>query len=352
MKKLLLILSILPLIVACQNKKEYPNLIDKVSTYSDKDYGKEHFTEFQIYEEATTKNSKLPKSKIIEKKTYPWNTTSSKERIEKTLKEIEKSIKVGSGPVLFYENTSSVIRFSTLISNFYSQKQIAEYKKTGMITTEKSVLDYIKAEVKSYDLVNEKNQKIKLNQEVLGLNLGGFEEKNGNLLEYLGFETMGINGEYATLKGFIEIEIKIPTEYEKIEITQNSIGKKYTIGEQEIQILEFDANVLHYKLFDSDDSDFNDYILGVNNSSSVQIPESIYEKFRQNQGLDYPNFIKKYKEFGLEKMSNLKEKNFITIIQNDDLKIEKVFFYKPQNDDIIKRTIKVPVNITQLEKHL
>lgn len=349
MKKLLL-LATLPYLMACQNKTDYPKLIDKAANYSDSDYAKEHFQDFQVYEDVTTKNTKLPAAPKTNKEIYPWDSSSSKDRVEKTFSEIEKSITAESGIVLSTETSSDVLSFTMLVSNYYSPKQLDEFKKTGSITTENSILDNLKAEIKSYELVNEKNEKIKLNQEVLGINIGGFEEKNGQLLEWIAFKTLGMQGKFTTLKGFVEIEISLPTEYDKLEITKKNIGHKLSIGDQKIQILEFDANVLHYLLLTGKSSDFSYKIIGSKSSQALEIPESVYDKFRQNQGLDFASFEKKYKEFGLENAQNSNEKNSVVVIKNDDFQLDKVFFYKAKDAGIIKKTIKVPVSITELPR--
>lgn len=281
---------------------------------------------------------------------YPWNLTSSKARIEQTFSEIEKSITAESGIVLPTEKSSDIISFSMLISNYYSLKQLEEYKNTGSITTEKSILDNLRAKVKSYELVNEKNEKIKLNQEVLGINLGGFEEKNGQLLEWIGFKTLGMQGEFTKLKGFVEIEISLPTEYDKVEITKKSIGEKYSIGDEKIQILEFDANVLHYLLLGGESSDFYCKIPGNSSPDALSLSESMYDKLRKNQGLDFAGFEKKYKEFGFENAQNSNEKNSVVVIKNDNFQLDKVFFFKAKNSGIVSKTIKVPIAITELTR--
>jgi len=346
MKRILLPL-ILFSITACQNKS-YPELINKNSEFSDADFNKEHFQEFLVYEDITTKNNALPKAKPSEKKQYPWDVLVSKERTEATLNQIEKSITaITDGASDYNKEPSNSIYFSSLVDNFYTEQQLYQYKKTGSITTQTSILDFIKATVKAYDLTNEKNEKIKLNGENLGLNGAGFEEKNGKLLEGIAFQTMGMgDSKYLRLNGYVDIEVEIPVEYEKIEITKNDIGDKFNIGGQKVQILEFDANAIHYKLFGSDSKNFSIYIDNCNgNYGSVQSPESIYDQFRNNQGLDYDSFVKKYKEFGLDKMENTNDANFVSALKSDDCQLEKVFFYCPITSKLIKKTIRVPVNI-------
>lgn len=346
MKQILLLL-ILGSITACQNKN-YPDLINKESKFSDSDFTKEHFQEFLIYEDITTKNNKLPKPKPSAKKQYPWMLSVSKERTEETLNQIEKSIiAITDGASDYNKEPSNSINFSSLVDNFYTEQQLSEYRKNRSITTQSSILDYIKATIKKYDLTNEKNEKIKLNGEVLGLGGGGFEEKNGKLLEGIVFQTLGMgDSKYLRLKGYVDIEVEIPVEYEKIEITKSDIGDKFSIGDQKIQILEFDANAIHYKLFNSDSQNFSVYIDNCNgNYGSVQSPENVYDKFRDNQGLDYASFLKKYKEFGLDKMENPNEGNFVSVLKSDDCQLEKVFFYCPITSKLAKKTIRVPVNI-------
>lgn len=345
MKQFLLLL-ILFSITACQ--KEYSDLINKELNYSDKDFNKTHFQEFRIYEDITTKNNKLPKAATNTKKQYPWEISISQKRAEETLKQIEESIiAMTDGASDYNKEPSSSIYFSSLVNNFYTRQQLSEYEKTGSITSQISILDYIKATVKNYELTNEKNEKIKLNGDVLGLNIGGFEKKNGKLLEGIAFETLGMGkSEYLRLNGYIVIEIEIPVNYEKVEITKNNIGDQFIIGEQKVEILEFDANVIHYKLFDTNSKKFSIYIDNCNgNYGEIESPENVYKKFRNNQGLDYDSFVKKYKEFGLDKMIYTNKGNFVSTLRSDDCQLEKIFFYTPTASKLVKKTIRVPVNI-------
>lgn len=347
MKKII-VMVLFPLIVACQGKKEYPELIDKKEVrHNDEDYEKQYFQEFLIYEDVTTKDSKISKSKKIEQSQYPWQNSTSTKRAEQTLNEIEHSIVASTdGASDSNKNPSSSIYFTSSVSNYFTEKQLAEYKKTGGITSEKSPLDNLKAKVISYELTDENSQKVKLTQEVLGLNNGGIDDETGKLLEGISFQTLGMDSKYLRLKGHVDIQIELPTDYEKIEITKNNIGETFKIGGQKIEVLEFDANAFHYKLFDNDTENFEIYVDKCNgNSGRVQIPESLYNKFRNNQGLDYNSFLKKYKEFGLDKMENKKEANYITAFKSDECEIEKIFLYCPEASRIVKKTIRVPVNI-------
>jgi hypothetical protein len=345
MNKIILLL-ILPCVLSCQGKKVYPDLINDVSQYSGSDFSKEHM-DFLVYKEATTKNNSVPISKKMNDNYYPWSYSVSENRANEILTQIEKSIiAITDGASDYNKEPSSTIILSSFVDNF-SKQQLLEYRKNGYITNQKSILDYVEAKVTKYELINEKNEKVILSTDFLGLKGGGMEEKNGKLLDGLGFETMGMgNFKYLSLKGFIEIEIKIPTEYEKQEITKNSIGTELTIAGQTVEILELDANVLHFKLLDSDSVKFSYYIDNCNQSSGmVYIPESIYTKFRKNQGLNYDAFKKKRKEFGLENIQYKDEKNIVYILRSDDCQLEEVFFYCLGNSNLIKKTIRVPVNI-------
>lgn len=348
MKKLILFL-ILPLVISCEHKKEFPELINKAeSMHSDKDYDQKNYQDFLVYENATTKNSKIPKGNVNVKNQYPWENSASKKRAEETLSEIENSIKAETdGASESNKNPSGSIYFTSLVNNYFTDQQLAEYKRSGNIQNENSPLDYLKAKVKTYDLTNEKNEKIKLDSDVLGINQGGLEDSNGKLLEGIAFETLGMGGsKYLTLKGFVEIEIEMPVGYDKVEVTKDDLGKKFSISGQKIQVLEFDANVFHYLLLDSDSKNFSIYVDPCNgNSSSVQIPESIYKKFRINQGLDYQSFMKKFKEFGVDKIKDAEEKNYVTILKSDDCQIDKIFLYSQTASNLVKKTIRVPVDI-------
>lgn len=347
MKKILKTILIFPLMVSCQSK-DYPELINKVAKYDNNDYEKEHFQDFAVYEDATTKNINSPIAKILANKKYPWETSASEKRIVELANQIKETITATTdGASDYNKEPSNTIYFYSLVDNFFTAQQLSEYKKTGTITTQKSILDYINAKIISYELTNEKNEKIKLKSEVLGRVGGGFQVKNGKLLDGIGFETLGMGkSEYLRLNGYVEIEIEIPTEYDKVEITKNNIGEKVTIGGQMLQILEFDANVLHYKLIDTRDRKSSIYIDNCNgNFGEVYIPESLYIKFRNNQGLDYSSFLKKHKEFGFDKIEQTMEGNHVSVLKSDECQFEKIVFYCPITTKVVKTKIRVPVNI-------
>lgn len=315
MKNILLLL-IFPLIASCQTK-EYQELINKVPKYNKADYEKENILEFSVYENANTKNTNLPKAKIVANKKYPWETSESEKRIAELANQIQKTITATTdAPSNYNKEPSSTICFYSLVDNFFTTQQFTEYKKTGSITTQKSVLDYIKATITSYDLTNEKNEKIKLKSNLLARVSGGFQEKNGKLLDGIGFETLGMGeAKYLKLNGYVDIEIEIPTEYEKVEITKNNIGDKITIGGQTLQIIEFDANVLHYKVFDTRDRKSNIYIDICNgNFGEDFIPESIYASYRNNVGLDFNPFTKIYKLSELDKIKPAANGNYVSVL--------------------------------------
>ena len=244
MKKQFLILLFISLFIYACRTKDYPALIDEVPTnYTDADFEKlEFLPNYLAYKSATTKNSRLPVASKVESQNYPWDIHYAEELANGILNEMESNFTVMTDGASDYNKTlSGTILFITLIP--LSPAESNELKAKGSITrSEKSILDEIRATVKSCDLTNEKGEKVNITQTVLGTRGGGIETKEGKDYHIFGFETLGLNAKYLSLKGFVEIEIEIATEYEREEIDKNDVGDFVKIDGEKAKILEFDDN--------------------------------------------------------------------------------------------------------------
>lgn len=347
MRTLLLALLFFPSMLSCQTKKEFPDLINKEANYTDDDYKKEHFQEFLAYEFITTKNDKTPKTENAYKNEYPWNSLATEKQAKEVLNQIEKwIIAQADGFSEHTQSPSKTVVLNSLVDNL-TEEELSEFKENGHIKSRTTVLDYIKAKVKSYELTNEKNEKITFTNDALRLILGGLENRDGKLLSTIGFETMGMEDyTYLKLKGFIAVELEIPIAYETEKITKNSVGKSIKIDDQRVDVLEFDGNVMHLKLINSDNENFSIYIDNCSQSyDGALIPESVYLKCRRNQGLSYEMFLEKYNELGWDNIGSAKDDNYVYILKSKSCRFENVFLYNPESADKVKKTIRVPVDI-------
>lgn len=349
MKKQWLLVNLIMLtLLSCSPGKKFPKLIDEVPQHhTDEDFQKSPLlSDYLAYKDATTKNSKVIVPITQKDVKYPWDTNASDAEAESVLTQIEQNIQAGKAAAAEAnkEAASSILLISRIKISAADEQ---EYKEKGVLKNKKSLLDDIKGKVISARLLNEKNEKVEITNEFLGTTQGGLEEFDGKMYGHFGFQTLGLSNEYLTLKGFIEIEIEIPVQFDHREIDQSDVGSTVKINGQKIEILELDQNTFHFVLRPGSSPDFNIYIDNCNNaySSGIGIPESLYQKFRENQGLSYANFVKKYKALGLDKDKKPADENTVWIYKSDSCQIGKVFFYAPNKAKTLKKTIKVPVDI-------
>ncbi|QYS87045.1 hypothetical protein JJC03_03485 [Flavobacterium oreochromis] len=331
----------------CSEKKSYPNLISEEIKYSDDDFSKQKFSDYLVYKKTTTKEIKKSTTIKSTDKKHPWDNAYSEEKANSILNEIASTITPMADNYSDDQLTpANSIRLSGLVNNF-TKSQMKEYKEKDHITTEKSGLDLINAKISKYELINEKNEKIVLDSDFLKINLGGLEEKNGKVLEGIGFETMSMGKfEFFKINGFIDIEVSLPTEYEIEEFTKEDIGKNITIDNAKIKLIEFDGDVFHFEKDATIENEFDFYLEGISqNYNTIEVPKSIYEKFRNNQGLNYVEFIKKYSTFGINDSKLKLEKEHVCIVRADD-NLKKVYLYAPSKKKVISKIIHIPVAIS------
>ena len=134
--------------------------------------------------------------------------------------------------------------------------------------------------------------------------MGGIIRKGKNIYSRFSFFTPTLKQKYVDLKGFVELEVQIPIEYEKVIIDKGDVHKTFTINNQKVKVLELDENTMHLKLFDTDEEKFKIVFEGINSFGSTSFSEHIYNKFRENQNFDYNAFEQNIDYFELK--SNLR----------------------------------------------
>lgn len=349
MKKQILLLALATAaLLSCKSSKKYPALIDEGPMhYTQQDQERKPLlTDYLAYKDATTKNSSvlLPIKQRDTK--YPWDTKNTEGVAEDLVEQMTKTFKAHKDDAseVNKEPSGTILLVAAIPLD---PKDEIEQSKTGLIQNKHTVLDDVKGKVISYDLRNEKNEKVTITNDFLGTTQGGLQEVDGKLCQSFGFQTMGLNTSYTTLKGFIEVGIEIPVKVDHEEIDASDVGDVVKINNQKVRILELDQNTLHIVVEGGGSPDFSIYFDNCNNSVSggVGIPEKVYETFRANQGLSYEDFEKKYQALGLDKAKDIKDGNTVWIYKSDSCKIEKVFFYAPDMAKTVKKTVKIPVDI-------
>lgn len=349
MKKQILLLALATAaLLSCKSSKKYPALIDEAPMhYTQQDQEqKPLLTDYLAYKDATTKNSGvlLPIKQRDTK--YPWDTKNTEGVAEDLVEQMTKTFKAHKDDAseVNKEPSGTILLVAAIPLD---PKDAIEHSKTGTIQSKHTALDDVKGKVISYDLHNEKNEKVSITNDFLGTTQGGLQEMDGKIYQSFGFQTMGLNTTYTTLKGFIEVGIEIPVKVDHEEIDTSDVGDVVKINNQKVRILEFDQNTLHIVVEGGGSPDFSIYFDNCNNSVSggVGIPEKVYETFRANQGLSYEDFAKKYQALGLEKAKDIKDGNTVWIYKSDSCKIEKVFFYASDTAKTVKKTVKIAVDI-------
>lgn len=323
---------------SCQTKK-YPALDTEVMVYTDADYDKKYFDDFSIYKKATTKSKAVapPKENDI-----PWQKTISETVANDIVNQIDKNLIVVSDEAAgFTKSPSRQVIFSTQL--MFSSDVRSVYEKEEKLPLKEVIMQHLKGIILDHKLVNEKNEAIHLPNDELTISLYNSTDDGNNLSSEFFFKTSTLGlAEYLNLVGFIDIEIEMVVTYELKMIDKNSIGSIIEFNDQKVEILEFDENVIHYKT--EGDRNFEVFLDGCNNdNSSVGIPAVVYEKFRENQGLDYNTFIEKRNVFGIDNIDQSKNVNWVSIIKCDEYALKNVFFYHPAK--VIKKRIRVPVTI-------
>lgn len=184
-----------------------------------------------------------------------------------------------------------------------------------------------------------KNEKVIIPSDNLSKNKSS--NRNDNQL-IIGFVTdCNKHYNYKSINGYVVIEIEMTTKFEEIEITEPDIGKSIIFGNQKIKILELADNVFHYEILDTLAPEFEIYFDKYKQISTINLPESIYRSFRENPGMNYNDFARKFSDLKNDKSSF---KSFFTYVAGN-CKFNKVFLYRANEKDKVKKVIKIPVKI-------
>ncbi len=347
MKKNILLFSLLIFNLAVCQTKKLPKLEDKrVETYFDNpEYFKEQLNNEEtselfafyrlVYEFTTTKNSKLKSHTDVN--SFPWDYKVTNLEAEQILTNISKSIHAEKNS---YEETDEIKFISKNVLKF-TNKEVEEFTAKGYLRTKKpNILRNIKCTFLDYSLKNEYGKKVNIEQQYLGLCSQGRSKKDKNYYHGFCMFNQSLKPEYKELYGFIDIELKIPIDYEIKKITKKDIDKIFYIGKNKIKVLEFDANTFHCQIIEKAE-DF-ETILNTNNMGELRIPLNCYKKLRENQGWSFDEMIKNKHFFEMIK-KNIKDYNAdIYIFKSDDFLLDFVYFYTPK---YISKKVRVKIDI-------
>lgn len=139
---------------------------------------------------------------------YPYSVAES----EGFLKEITKNVKVSITDITEIEKQPADL-FGIITRYPLPKKIVDEYNKNNgtIVNKDDDISDFATYTFKSYELVNEKNVKLKFaeNGRAIYLQEYGLWEYDKILCQNLGIE-ISLKGKFVKLKGFIDIEFEMP----------------------------------------------------------------------------------------------------------------------------------------------
>lgn len=335
---------------SCQ-QKEFPELESKkIETridnpkYFEEQYENpetsKYFTFYKgIYEFATTKDNSIKEKKDNTNIIYPWEINVSLDKARDIIRSIEDTIYVSKDSYAEYKGTASgEINIVAPYVLKLTEKDRQEFE-SGSLRNSDNILDNINCKYISYNLKNENDEAVIIEQEYLGICNGGIHKKQDGL--YYGFcmFNQSLEPKYSTLKGSIDIEIQVPIKYIVEEIKKNDVGKVFTIGGNKIKIIEFDANVFHYQLLQKGEEFKVEYNVG--SKGELILSYDYYTKLRNNPKLTYQKVIEKKDFFEIDKYSGEYNEE-VFVVKFDDKTTDVVYFYLPNYET---KRIEVKVDI-------
>lgn len=292
-----------------------------------------------VYELATTKALSVMEIISTPNDPYPWERAISKKQAQTLFGNIQDSIYVEKNSIAKSRKTAtSEIRIIAPYALKLSEKEIQQFE-SGSLRNSDNILDDIKYNYLHYNLINEKGEVVDITQEYLGVCNGGINKRQNILYHDFCMFNQSLEPEYNSLKGSLNLEIQIPINYTVQEIRKSDVGKIFSIGENRIEIIEFDNNAFHYRILQKGMPFKVEH--NVRNLSELIIPYENYKKLRQNQGLTYKEVMDKKDFFEIDKpLDGYNKEVFIT--KFDDKTTDVVYFYIPEYQS---KSIELLVNI-------
>lgn len=156
---------------------------------------------------------------------------------------------------------------------------------------------------------------------------GWFPQTNPTHHNYLYFNYLNNIQE---IKGNVKVQLLIPTSYKIAKINKDQVGKEISINKNlKIKLLAFEDNIIHFEVLDNKELELNITYSGYyGGSTSFVIEKSLYDFYRMNPGLTYPQFEKKAEAYydSIEKDKEVRE-NYIYIYKLVN-KVDKFYLYQ------------------------
>ncbi|MDM1395705.1 hypothetical protein HX049_00705 [Myroides odoratimimus] len=323
MKQYLFILLITLSSHTAISQDKYPDLlerddiemsIDDYKKYSKKEYYREYI---YIYKHTISKNSKADIGAPNEVD-LPWNLIKN------------------FNPQIFFETAVKTISLTSLENDKYTfnitvpltQSEKEEQRRTGGIKTKTTLADLLYIKILSSNLTNTTTkQTIVLDDHLIRSTGNWFPQTNPTHQKYLYFNYLN---NIKDIKGNVKVQLIMPTNYEITEITKDQIAKEIQVNKDlRIKLLAFEDNIIHFEVLDNKELNLditynNDYGGG---SSNTVIDKQLYDFYRLNTGLPYPDFEKKATEYynDLEDKEVDENKVYMYRLTN---KVEKFYLYQ------------------------
>lgn len=331
----LAITSVLLLFLIKYNAQtQFPALVEKSEASMEDASGKKHEGIFEYYKLSVYKQN-MEKSKLNSlDKDKPWELIN-KEKGTALFNEITKNLRFEIFP------NDDRFYLSSKLSLSATAKE--EYEKTGGIMNKKDPKSLIDLSVLSSNLIN-KNTKNKIDIQQLIPFCCNLLVKEKPIKEKLLFYASLQNTTPSNLIGDITVHLQLPTEYEKVEVTKQDLGKTIAIpNNQKVKIIEFTENKIHFEVQNGEKLKSK---LAFDNAErnyfSANMVSDYYQFFRNNPNLEYKDFEKKYDAFKKSDSSN-KDSNRV-YIYSLDANLSQFYFYSPNEKTILKKDLTISVS--------
>lgn len=321
MKKLLLLLAILPFVISCQKNDfdSFPKLqnenldgIEFTELNNANDFGN-YSLEWKNYKYATTKFI-YPKTDTINQ--FDINEILNRKDAENLISDFEKNAKIfidirDKAPYYGFDIVAKIEtpeRFNRNFRKVWGGSIEPQYQQQS------DLLNFVDFNFKreeqsgdvifpnnSYDLRNEKNEKLTLSGfhwfNMMVNNMDFETVQNGK--EFNQFKmpnfTLGndsIQQSFTKLKGYIDFEIEVPYGMEIVKVTPKDVGKTIVINGVKVDILAFEDNVVHIKLDKHTDIDTKFTLFSKYWYDNEQYSYKYYKLMRNNPNLKLNEYLK------------------------------------------------------------
>ncbi len=318
-KLALIVLIFLSLATSCSVTPGYPELnqFSSDSIYRINKSEIKYSNGYASYLRLTTKDPGIHVGKELQYDYYPWKEQIGKLKADSFLAHLEKTLK----PQKNYKSAFGELPY---IESTYTP-----------IMANNVMAELLMCKVVQCDLRNSSGDSITLDENEVSIN------KNLGVISF-GLAKWDLQGQ--SIKGNVTLELSLPYEILKVEITAKDKGKTLTFGHTEISILEVENNVLHYSVKNDDKYSVSPALDSCMSSSyQFKFPGYFYDKLRMKPNLTYKEFIADsvYFELGHKLRDDVK---IVRTVYFSECDPAKIYLYGFKKSEVLTKRIKIPID--------